>query len=377
MIRVLEGAHVPIRIWSRRVHDQHDDRALAQLRRVAALPFVVEAVCAMPDVHVANGVAVGTVFATEDVVVPGALGGDLGCGIAAARVPGAAIGLDRPTLERVVDALASLVPVGDATHRRPRSLPDTVAGARLSTRALAHARDGIASRHLGTLGGGNHFLELDRDVDGDLWILVHSGSRGFGAAIAEHHRRVAGHPLAGLPLDGAGRAYLDDLAVALAFAAENRAAILERAIEVVRGATGNDADADRIDVHHNHVAREVHGGRALLVHRKGAIAAPSGARAIVPGSMGTASYVVEGRGEPASFASASHGAGRVASRGEAHRSIPRARAERSMRGVVHRVAGSLVEECPDAYRDIVEVLEDERDLIEPLLRIEPIAVLKG
>lgn len=349
-MRVIE-ARVPIRVWARRVADD----AVQQLRRVAELPFVVEAVAAMPDVHVAHGIAVGTVFATEDVVVPGALGGDLGCGISAARVRGRAL-----DLHATIDAIARAVPVGDAIHRR-RELPSQLCELPVSTRALDRTRRAIGGRHLGTLGGGNHFLELDRDVDGDLWILVHSGSRGIGAAIGEHHGR-------GLEPARDRDAYLRDLDFALAFAAANRREILRRALEIV-----GDAEGDVLDVDHNHVRRE--GG--LLVHRKGAIAAHEGARAIIPGSMGTASYVVEGRGDPRAFRSASHGAGRVMSRSEARRALPRARAEHAVRHVVHRVRSQLVEEAPQVYRDIREVLEDEEDLVTPLLRLEPIAVLKG
>jgi tRNA-splicing ligase RtcB (3'-phosphate/5'-hydroxy nucleic acid ligase) len=378
MSRVVTGARVPIRIWARHI----DDDALAQLHLLAGKPWVEEAVCAMPDVHVAHGVAVGTVFATRDVVVPSALGGDLGCGVVAARVEGGALGLARPTLEAIVTRLARVVPVGDAIHRRG-DLPAELRDCPLSTRALGKTRDAIGGRHLGTLGGGNHFLELDRDVDGDLWVLVHTGSRGLGGAIGDHHRRVAADALGPLRCAGGdhgdhgdhepGDAYLADLSFALSFAAENRRRILERALEVVAEATQREPEEERIDVHHNHVAWE--DGR--LVHRKGAIAASAGAKAIIPGSMGTASYVVEGRGERSSFASASHGAGRRMSRSEARRTLSLPAVERSLRRVVHRVEGRLVEEAPAAYRDVVEVLEDEADLVTPLLRIEPLAVLKG
>jgi len=359
-MRVFSGGRVPIRCWARHINDD----ALKQLRTLANQSWVHEAVCAMPDVHLSHstrvGVSVGTVFATRDVIVPYALGGDLGCGITAA-----CIGAHELDLGAIVDRLAEAVPVGDAIHRRPEPLPEHLAHAPLSTRALARTRDAIGARHLGTLGGGNHFLELDRDVDGELWILVHSGSRGIGAAIAEHHRPI-GEVLA-IERDE-GKHYVRDLEYALAFAAENRRRILLRTLEVLGGA------ADTIiDVHHNHVARD--GDR--LIHRKGAIAAPAGARAIIPGSMGTASYIVEGRGEPLSFASASHGAGRVMTRTAARRTLSREAVDRALRRVVVRAAGDIREEAPQVYRDIGEVLEDQADLVTPLLRLEPLAVLKG
>lgn len=356
-MRVLTpGTRVPIRVWARHL----DDDALKQLRKLADQPWVDEAVCAMPDVHVAHGVSVGTVFATRDVVVPYALGGDLGCGISAV-----CIGNHEVDVRSFIDRVAQAIPVGDARHRHPQPLPAHLAEAPLSTRALARTRDAIGPRHLGTLGGGNHFLELDRDVDGDLWILVHSGSRGMGAAIAEHHRRV-GEVLA-IDRDE-GRCYLRDLEFALAFAAENRRRIVDRVLDALR-ATSETI----IDVHHNHVERD--GDR--LVHRKGAIAAPAGARAIIPGSMATASYIVEGRGEPLSFGSASHGAGRVMTRTAARRTLSRDAVDRALRRVEWRVASDVREEAPQVYRDIGEVLADQSDLVTPLLRLEPLAVLKG
>jgi len=364
-MRVVEGGRVPIRIWARSI----DDDALRQLQRLADRPWVDEAVCAMPDVHLAHGVSVGTVFATHEVVVPGALGGDLGCGIAAGVVPGAADEVDRALVATVLDRIAERVPVGDAVFRRGGALPSALGELPLSTRALARTRDAIGARHLGTLGGGNHFLELDRDVDGDLWILVHSGSRGLGAAIGEHHR----HGDEVLPIQREGSAYLADLQFALAFAEHNRRVMLEVALSVVAEVTRLEPSTDRIDVHHNHVALE--GGR--FVHRKGAIAAPAGARAIIPGSMATASYVVEGRGDPRAFSSASHGAGRRMSRTEARRSLSSAQVERSLRKIVVRSPSDVREESPQAYRDIREVLEDEEDLVTPLLRLEPLGVIKG
>ena len=262
-------------------------------------------------------------------------------------------------------------------------MPDALFEAPLSTGALEHTREALARRHLGTLGGGNHFVELDRDPEGGLWLLVHSGSRGPGAAIAHHHARAAegGEDLAGLDarMPG-GTAYLQDLLWALDFARENRQTLEARAIDVLAEVLPVPvAPGPRIDVHHNFVAREAWADQTLLVHRKGALAVPAGDLALIPGSMGTASYLVEGLGEPASFGSCSHGAGRVMSRKEARAKVrPRALAE-AMRRVVypeHRL-GQLVEEAPDAYRDIGEVLEDQADLVRRRVRLEPVAVLKG
>ena len=382
MPRVLESppGALPILAWAREV----PPGAVKQLQHLASQPYVVEHVAAMPDVHVSQGVAVGTVFATERTVVPGALGGDLGCGVSARRFAFPAASLGWADLERLLATLARRVPVGDAVHRGAGlPLPPELQAASLSTHRLQREWERLAPRHLATLGGGNHFLELDRDAGGDLWLLIHSGSRGIGGAIASHHLRVAEAKgegsLPGLRTDTPeGAACLADIEWACRFARANREALAARAVEVLAEALGCEPEPG-VDVHHNHVAEETHLGRVLLVHRKGAVGLAPGQTGIIPGSMGTASYLVEGRGEPRAFGSCSHGAGRVLTRGEARARIRPAALEHALRRVVFdrgRVH-ALVEEAPAAYRDIAEVLEDEADLVTPVLRLTPIAVLKG
>ncbi|WP_375742522.1 RtcB family protein [Corallococcus interemptor] len=384
MPRVLEvppGA-VPLLAWARTV----PPAALKQLQRLSAQPYVTEHVAVMPDVHLASGVAVGTVFATEAHVVPGALGNDLGCGVSAHRFAFPAASLSRADLERVLSQLARVIPVGDAVHRgRGLPLPPGLEAPPLSTQKLAHAWERLAPRHLGTLGGGNHFLELDRDGAGDLWLLIHSGSRGVGGAVGEHHQRVAQALGQGTPpaLDTgteAGRACVNDLDLACRFARANRDQLAVRALAVLADLLGLAPDpGSTVDVHHNHVASERHFGRALWVHRKGAVGLDAGARGLIPGSMGTASYVVEGRGEPRAFRSCSHGAGRVLTRTEARARIRPDALAHALRRVVFDPgrAHALVEEAPAAYRDLTEVLEDEADLVTPRVRLTPLAVLKG
>lgn len=365
---------VPIRSWARRL----DEGTLRQLTRLAERPYVTMHVAAMPDAHVSSGVAVGTVFATEHTVVPGALGGDLGCGMSARKLTSEPV--DKQTLERLVAQLARAIPVGAATHRRAIAVPDALRAAPLSTGTLEHTRESLAGRHLGTLGGGNHFVELDRDGQGALWLLVHSGSRGLGAAIAAHHARAAGDALGGLDARAGGAAYLADLDWALAFARANRTELVRRASETFADVTGlAPEDDDALDVHHNFVAREVWFGRSLLVHRKGAVAARAGGRVLIPGSMGTASYVADGLGNEAAFGSCSHGAGRVLSRSAARATITPKALRAAMHGIVYpaRMDRALVEEAPEAYRDIDEVMREQDDLVQRRVRLQPVAVLKG
>ena len=378
------GQRVPVHLWAKDATDETID----QLVRIASRPYVVRHVAAMADAHVAHGVAVGTVFATERTVVPRALGGDLGCGISATRLSVDAESLDRRLLERVVDTLGRAIPAGDGVHRGAGvAVPESLVEGMLSTQALLRTRDALARKHLATLGGGNHFLELDRDADGHVWLLVHSGSRGLGAAIAAHHVRAAeardgrGDLLAGLDVATvAGRAYLDDLAWALSFARANRDALARRAIVVLADVLGRDVEAtEHLDVHHNFVAEERWDGETLLVHRKGAVCVPRGVRAVVPGSMATASYVVEGLGCGMAFDSCSHGAGRVLTRTEARARIGPHDLAREMRRIVwpDHLARRLVEEAPAAYREIGAVLAAQSDLVRRERRLEPIAVLKG
>jgi tRNA-splicing ligase RtcB len=375
--------HAPIRVWATSL----DEATIHQLREIASQPYVVLHVAAMADAHVAQGVAVGTVFATEKTVVPSALGGDLGCGMSAVRLGVPADTLDRRTLQRLLENLGKAIPTGDGLHRgRGVVVSDELLASSLSTRALEHTREALAPRHLGTLGGGNHFVELERDMDGDAWLLVHSGSRGLGAAIAGHHARAATgadprRALQGLDTtEEKGAAYLGDLEWALAFARANRRALCTKALEVISDVLGSSLEReDVLDIHHNFIARETWFGRDLLVHRKGAVAVPRGTRALIPGSMGTASYVVDGLGNENAFGSCSHGAGRVMSRKEARQAIKPQALDQAMRRVVYprHLARSLVEESPAAYRDITEVLDAQRDLVTRVQRLEPIAVLKG
>jgi tRNA-splicing ligase RtcB len=374
------GQRVPVVVWARDANEE----TLRQLVRVASRPFVVMRVCAMADAHVASDVAVGTVFATEGAVVPRALGTDIGCGVAAWRLSLSSDEMDRERLDRVVAMLVRAIPAGQQIHRgRGARAPDALFEGSLSTRALEHAREALVRRHLGTLGGGNHFLELDRDAHGSVWLLVHSGSRGLGSAVAAHHGRIAEladpDPLAGLSGEAA-RAYVDDHTWALTFARANRDAIATRAIEVVAEIARCEVVVqERIDVHHNYVARETWEERDVLVHRKGAVHVPCGVRALVPGSMATASYVVEGIGCARAFDSCSHGAGRVMTRTEARDRVHPDALRRAMKRIAWpaHLARSLVEEAPTVYRDIGAVLEDQRDLVARVMRLTPLAVLKG
>lgn len=374
MVRVIPAspdARVPVLCWAR----DPGEGALRALARLSCHEHVVLRVCAMADAHLSGDVAVGTVFATEGAVVPSALGTDLGCGMSVHRLDVDADDLDRATRERLVAAWDARIPSGDVARRAPL---EALAAAPFSTRALDRDFARIAPRHLGTLGGGNHFVELDVSADGVAHLLVHAGSRGVGGAVGDHHQKAAGGSLGALTGDAAA-AYLADLELALAFARASRAQLAKDAIAALSEILDRPVEAELLaDTFHNFARRETWEGRTVLVHRKGAMGLAEGETGLIPGSMGTASYLVRGRASPLAFGSSSHGAGRVLSRKEAARAIDERRLLRETRDVVlPRRGRALVEEAPSAYRDVREVLEDQVDLVEKGMRLVPRAVLKG
>jgi tRNA-splicing ligase RtcB len=385
-MRVIDGdvEHAPVHLWS----SVATEATIRQLRALASQPYVVGPVAAMADAHLSSsGVAVGTVFATDNELVPDALGDDLGCGVRVAELDLDASSLDARALQRVLRRLSSVIPAGDR-GRRPSAVvaADTALIERtLSTRELTRRWPSLIARDLATLGGGNHFIELDRDPHDGLWMLVHSGSRGAGGAIAEHHRRAA-HARASRQLGALdvrldnGAAFLSDLSAAAAFAEHNRSALATLVREciaaVIDGLVGERAS---FDVAHNTIAREEHDGRSLLVHRKGAVRARGGDRVVIPGSMATATYIADGLGYEPAWCSCSHGAGRVLSRREARERVRgEALIARMGRVVFDRSrARDLVEEAPQAYRDVRAVIDEQRALVTPTLRLEPVLSFKG
>lgn len=348
----------------------------AALRRIAELADVA-AVAAMPDVHLAKGVCVGAVVATRAGLLPDAVGGDIGCGMSALRFDiRADVLTDAPTAARVLAAIGARVPT--ASHRSAAAaLPPQLADRPLSAPSLERKKHSIGRVQFATLGRGNHFVELQRDAGGALWLMLHSGSRGIGQAIRDHHGGSDGGLRSIVADSDAGRAYLHDLAWALDYARDSRRQMSGAVAEVVHELTGAAPDWDGyIDCHHNFVRREQD---ALWVHRKGAISARADEPGIIPGSMGSASFHVTGRGNPASLCSSSHGAGRIMSRTEARRAFTTQRLADQMRGVWfdHRLAHRLRDEAPGAYKDIGAVMRAQRELTRIVRRLEPVLVYKG
>lgn len=368
----------PIHRWVAAPLEDEVERAL---QRLAASDDVVH-VAAMPDVHLADGVCVGCVTATRTALYPDAVGGDIGCGMAAVRFVAGGDELGRDDAARILWHLGEAVPVAQHVSADAH-LPDELARD-LSARALTKLAGSTGRVQFATLGRGNHFAELQRADDGALWLMLHSGSRGIGQAIRDHHReraRPVAHGLACIAADTPeGRGYLADLAWALDYARLSRRCMVERASEGICTVLGCAVDwSSYRDCHHNDVRREHHFGADLWVHRKGAIAAGPDVAGVIPGSMGSPSFHVRGRGEVTSLMSSSHGAGRTMSRGEARRRISVAALERQVAGVWfdRRIADQLRDEAPAAYKDIGQVMRAQRELTRIERTLRPLLSYKG
>ncbi|MBO4165157.1 RtcB family protein [Micromonospora antibiotica] len=394
----LPGTKAPVRVWT----DPYgiEPQAAQQLRNIGALPWV-QGVAVMPDVHFGKGATVGSVIAMRQAVSPAAVGVDIGCGMSAVRTSLTAADLP-DDLAPLRSAIEAVVPVGFAKRddpvdpRRVRGLEqrgwDDFWG-RFATLDRRVAQLESRARHqLGTLGGGNHFIEVCVEQDGpdagQVWLMLHSGSRNIGKELAERHIGVARalpHNadlpdrdlavfLAGTPeMD----AYRRDLWWAQEYARRNRAVMLALLCGVVRDAFPQVSYGEPISCHHNYVAEEHYDGVDVLVTRKGAIRAGRGDLGIIPGSMGTGSYIVRGRGNPDAYCSASHGAGRRMSRGQAKRTFTVDDLAVQTAGVECRKDTGVVDEIPGAYKDITEVMAQQDDLVEVVAHLKQVVCVKG
>jgi tRNA-splicing ligase RtcB len=377
---VAEGSGI-VRSWA----DGALDRDVAAAIERLAQADDVRRIAVMPDVHLAADVCIGTVVATSRTLYPNAVGGDIGCGVAALAFDCEAARLDdERAAAAVLAGLYQAIPLTRHGRRRAPGLGAGLSSRTLSSPSLEAAKNADGALQAGTLGRGNHFVELQSDGEGRLWLMLHSGSRGIGQRIRDHHlaRCVAGRSgLRYLDAAGAGGAdYLRDVAWALDYAEWSRRTMATAASEVVRSVLGADPDeSSYVSCHHNHVRRETHGGESFWVHRKGAISAAAGEPGLIPGSMGTHSYHVEGRGCAEALCSSAHGAGRRLSRTEARRRLSAKDVTRELRGVWfdHRLAAGLREEAPSVYKDVDAVLRAEHELVRIVRRLRPVLSFKG
>ena len=396
---IADTGGVPVRAWTRGV--PFEEGARRQLRAVARLPFIHSHVAAMPDVHVGIGATVGSVIPTLGAIVPAAVGVDIGCGMVAQRTSLRAERLP-DDLRAVRSEIEAAVPHGGGRGPRGGSWQEVPRAVGKAWRELSAGYDRIADRYpkiahkrpleqLGTLGGGNHFVELCLDEDDRVWVMLHSGSRGPGNRIGTHfihlaRREMQRHqvrlPNRDLAYLREGSELFDDYVTAVGWAQDyarvNRELMLAHTLAALRRRFPNfRLEESAIDCHHNYVAREHHFGADVLVTRKGAVRARAGDLGIVPGSMGARSYIVRGRGNPQSFDSCSHGAGRVMSRQEARRRFSVDDHKAATREVECRKDASVIDETPGAYKPIDAVMRAQRDLVEVVHELRQVVCVKG
>jgi tRNA-splicing ligase RtcB len=389
----LRGAKTETLMWA----EEHEvePQALQQIRKMGSLGWV-HGIRIMPDVHLGVGAVIGSVIAMETAISPASVGVDIGCGVSAVRTSLNLSDLDK--LHELRMALESVIPVGFNGHKTPVNVKklgldrgwDTFWGSFRDLNEGVQNLESKAHAQMGSLGGGNHFIEVCLDAENRVWLTLHSGSRNVGKTLAEKHITIA----KGLPhnQDIADRelavffrdtpemkAYRHDLDWAQEFALRSREIMmgLFKGAVTKHFATANVTFDQPINVHHNYVAEEMIDGRAMLVTRKGAIRAGSGDLALIPGSMGTGSYVVRGLGNDASYQSASHGAGRRMSRSEAKRRFTTDDVEAQMVGIEARKDASVIDEIPSAYKDIAQVIAAQSDLVEVVQHLRTILCVKG
>ncbi len=399
----VEGG-VPVRAWVDGV--LFEDGARLQVERTARLPFIHDHIAVMPDVHFGRGATVGSVIPTVGAIVPAAVGVDIGCGMAAVRTSLRAEHLP-DDLRKVRSEIESVVPVGRGDHERPSAshkgrpeAPELAvdAWANLNDRYRAILRDHPRASHprpdvqVGTLGGGNHFIEVCIDEAGAVWVMLHSGSRGAGNAIGQYftelaHRRIAEK---GVELEDRDLAWLEEGYPAFAaywqalewaqdYARVNREVMLAHTLKAIRkaGLPRFTVDEAAVNCHHNYVARERHYGLDVFLTRKGAVRAGLGDLGIIPGSMGAKSFIVRGKGCAESFQSCSHGAGRAMSRGDATRKFTLADHRAATEGVECRKDKDVIDETPGAYKDIDAVMAAQSELVDVVHTLKQVVCVKG
>jgi tRNA-splicing ligase RtcB len=383
-----------------------EDSALDQAKNLAKLPFAYGSICLMPDTHAGYGMPIGGVLATKDVVIPNAVGVDVGCGMCVAKTNLHDLSTD--TIKRIVGEIRKVVPLGFNHHKEPQPkslMPEgdlyyqEYYNNYFDKMFICERNHDKARESLGTLGGGNHFIEIQKDSRGIVWIMIHSGSRNLGKQVADHYNRLAIElnesyysnvpkewQLAFLPINfEEGEKYIQEMDYCVKYAKANRKLMMTRImqcfVDIIPDCLFSSIDGNTVlDVVHNYARMENHFGHNLMVHRKGATSARKDEYGIIPGSQGTASYIVKGLGNPDSFMSCSHGAGRKMGRKEAKRTLNLDSEKKKLDdlGIVHgiRSVDDLEEAC-SAYKDIDVVMEEQKDLVEIVERLKPLGLIKG
>ncbi len=387
MEKVISNGTVPLKLWL----DPIEEGALEQAKHLTELPFTFSHVAIMPDAHQGYGMPIGGVLALKDTIIPNAVGVDIGCGMCALKTSQTEI--TENNLLNILVRIRKSVPVGFSHHKTNQNKNLMPNEGRFNFPVVEREFTN-ALRQLGTLGGGNHFIELQKDNEGHIWIMIHSGSRNIGYKVANHHNKLAinlnkkwhssipkGWQLAYLPLDSdEGQTYIHEMNYCVEFALANRKLMMTRVQEIFMQEFHDIKFAEMINIAHNYAALEKHFNKMVMVHRKGATRAFKNEYGIIPGSQGTASYIVRGKGNPESFKSCSHGAGRKMGRNQARRELDFKEESRRLDklGILHSLHSKRdLDEAAGAYKDISTVINNQLDLIDIETELKPLAVVKG
>ncbi len=389
MEKVINTEKVPIKLWLREI----EEGALQQARNIANLPFTFKHIALMPDCHEGFGMPIGGVLATKDVIVPNAVGLDIGCGMCAVKT--SLTDISTSQLKKIMGRIREMVPLGFVHHKNKQPVSLMPPTSNLISGGVVEREFENALTQIGTLGGGNHFIEIQKGSDNHIWLMIHSGSRNIGLKIAEYYNNKAkelnerwhvsvekSKDLAFLPMETTeAKNYFNEMQYCVDFAFANRRLMMsniELAFEEQFGS--NYSNFQFINIAHNYANSENHFSTNLIVHRKGATSANEGEMGIIPGSQGTKSYIVRGKGEPESFKSCSHGAGRLLGRRQAQRQLNLQDEIEKMdkQGIIHALRNQKdLDEAPGAYKNIDEVMENQRDLVDIMVELKPLAVIKA
>jgi tRNA-splicing ligase RtcB len=387
---------VPVKVYTGEI----EPAARQQLVNISKLPIVHHHVAAMPDVHLGIGATVGSVIPTKQAIIPAAVGVDIGCGMIARRLSLTADELDEASLRKVFNQISRDVPVGFESHKDRDARVEAAKRFKKGLERIMERHAGIRKRvgkkaswvnQLGTLGGGNHFIELCLDEENRAWVMLHSGSRGMGNAIGSYFIELAKRdaernqlqlPDRDLAYFPEGAQHFDDYVEAVGWAQDyaraNRAEMMELVIDALRRHLPSfEATDEAVNCHHNYVERETHYGESVWLTRKGAIRAGRGELGIIPGSMGARSYIVRGSGSAESFQSCAHGAGRRMSRNAAQKAFSVHDLEAQTSGVICRKDKGVLDEIPGAYKNIDEVMANQSDLVEVVHSLKQVLCVKG
>ena len=389
MMKTLDSEKIPIKLWL----DDMEEGALQQARNLANLPFAFHHIAIMPDAHFGFGMPIGGILAADGVIVPNAVGVDIGCGMCAVKT--SLTDIEEPRLKKVMRAIRQTVPLGFKHHKKVQPhhcMPETES---IDDLPIVRSEYENARAQVGTLGGGNHFIEIQKGTDGAIWFMIHSGSRNLGFRVANHYNKLAvslnkrwkapippSWQLAYLPMDDKpGHIYYREMCYCVDFAHANRAMMRTRVQEALGQEVSADIEfAEPINIAHNYAALESHFGKKVYVHRKGATRAMTEDTGIIPGSQGNQSFIVGGKSNPESFNSCSHGAGRKMGRKQAQRQLDlgRERAQLENKRILHSLRHKKdLDEAPGAYKNIETVMQRQRDLVDIIDVLEPLAVIKG